>query len=490
MENNSINNMMRIKKTCILFFALLFAACSGIEVVEDEDGQGSEKLSTVRVFTRAASSTDKVYPLKIYAFDESGRMRVSQVVNSDKDKVNLRLPQGEPARVVAISANENTYDLPQEISLNSLIKAKSPQLDEDASDFVKQLARGYATDYPLQMAVADIVPSSATAALDLQMHYQMSSLKFRIVGLPVEKSSAYVTVSSPYEGVTLGGERKGSQRTVVPLAYDSKLGCWNSGAVYIFPTSNNQTNFTIAYNNEEGENFAQVTYMASLQAGQPYEIYGLLQDGDLNVSGSVTPAKWATPIAFSFDFSSNSSTILNGDGHVITKPSGSSDEFVVDAFPKELSVWEDHVVMGVKPDSDGNTATLLLVSLKDYADVASALHAKKSTMAASLAEEAEEGNFTSWRIPTGEDAMTLRNVYLKNSDELETLFEDLGGDMFVLTDGSGKSIRYLCNDAKMTYSFKTGTSYGKITDAGATVTSYHLRLVTDVKVRLKGGAKN
>ena len=91
MENNSINNMMRIKKTCILFFALLFAACSGIEVVEDEDGQGSEKLSTVRVFTRAASSTDKVYPLKIYAFDESGRMRVSQVVNSDKDKVNLRL---------------------------------------------------------------------------------------------------------------------------------------------------------------------------------------------------------------------------------------------------------------------------------------------------------------------------------------------------------------------------------------------------------------
>ena len=72
MENNSINNMMRIKKTCILFFALLFAACSGIEVVEDEDGQGSEKLSTVRVFTRAASSTDKVYPLKIYAFDESG----------------------------------------------------------------------------------------------------------------------------------------------------------------------------------------------------------------------------------------------------------------------------------------------------------------------------------------------------------------------------------------------------------------------------------
>lgn len=52
--------------------------------------------------------------------------------------------------------------------------------------------------------------------------------------------------------------------------------------------------------------------MASLQAGQPYEIYGLLQDGDLNVSGSVTPAKWATPIAFSFDFSSNSSTILMG----------------------------------------------------------------------------------------------------------------------------------------------------------------------------------
>ena len=57
--------------------------------------------------------------------------------------------------------------------------------------------------------------------------------------------------------------------------------------------------------------------------------------------------------------------------------------------------------------------------------------------------------------------------------------------ILLYADEKNNNVRYLCEDATKTYSFKDGSSYNGVKDAGATVTTYHLRLVKHIRLHLR-----
>ena len=115
----------------------------------------------------------------------------------------------------------------------------------------------------------------------------MASVRFTLSGLPASCGKAYVRVASPYEALALSGELTGSQKSVVPLTRSAE-GRWVSNEAFLFPTTGTQTNFTIAYEDDNEEQYAQVTYQAPLRAGVPYELNGTLSGGTLEVGGGGT----------------------------------------------------------------------------------------------------------------------------------------------------------------------------------------------------------
>ena len=459
---------------CLIPLALTLASCEKVEVVDEAPADG--ETTTVRILARTATPSDDLYPLRLYAFTNDGTLCSSQTVSAADEKISLSIPQGVETRVVAVTADETTYTIPASPSIDGVITPNAPQLPSDAPDFARTMARGYVTSHPLQAALADLSPSSPTAALSMQLHYQMASVRFTLSGLPASCGKAYVRVASPYEALALSGELTGSQKSVVPLTRSAE-GRWVSNEAFLFPTTGTQTNFTIAYEDDAEEQYAQVTYQAPLRAGVPYELNGTLSGGTLEVTGSVTPAQWGTPESLSFTFSPDVPTVIGG-----TSPGDTPYE--VETLPAPLSLWDGHVVVDTTLCGDDSSA-LLLLSVADYDGLTSALNAETPGMASGLATNYQEGPLASWRIPTDDEARQLRAAYLAHPDSFEDLLAQSGGDPVAITDGKGNNIRYLCAEARHTYSFKPGSAYNAIKEAGASVRDYHLRLVTTVRVKQK-----
>lgn len=199
---------------CLIPLALTLASCEKVEVVDEAPADG--ETTTVRILARAATPSDDLYPLRLYAFTNDGTLCSSQTVTAADEKISLSIPQGVETRVVAVTADETTYTIPASPSIDGVITPNAPQLPSDAPDFARTMARGYVTSHPLQAALADLSPSSPTAALSMQLHYQMASVRFTLSGLPASCGKAYVRVASPYEALVLSGELTGSQKSVVP----------------------------------------------------------------------------------------------------------------------------------------------------------------------------------------------------------------------------------------------------------------------------------
>lgn len=111
----------------------------------------------------------------------------------------------------------------------------------------------------------------------------------------------------------------------------------------------------------------------------------------------------------------------------------------------------------------------------------SAFNETSPTQAFSLAQSYAEDALTGWRIPTEEEGRLLYSAYNDSpsgSSPLEKLLGSSSASSVALVDDKGEKLRYLCADAKKTYSFGVNS----ILAAGKTVKTYHLRLVKTVKV--------
>lgn len=442
-----------------LSFVSLLPACYQIGEEEEVVLNKSSKLSIV---TRSSSNTSIEYPLTIYAFAENGTCKATAVAESADEAVALNLAGGS-YRITAV-AGYSDFDVSENISATAAIATKTGNVAQSA----------------LMMGSAD-VQMSGSSTVSLQMALKVASMEVSLQGLPDDVTEVTVSFANEYSKMLLDGTYSDGTKTTKACVKDEDR--WTTGRFYILPSADDETVVSIAVNDGTETQTYGYTYSAKFKAGIPYSLNGTFAQG-FSLTGNIVANNWDKEQVLDFNFGPNVNE-QSGNGN-----DNHEDETYETAtletaeLPQQCSIWNGHLVALVE-NQDETGADVLLVSLMDYKDVCSAYSATNPDEAKTIAASYIEMDLTDWHIPTKDEAAKLKSEYTNNLAAINALLETAGGEMLRDKTDDDRSIRYLCDEARKTYSYKptsTGQS-SSITQAGAKV-KYQLRLVKAVHLQL------
>lgn len=451
--------------TCSILFS-----CEKVDMLEDgEDGaqtNTSGVTRNVKLVAKAIDNTDVAYPLTIYAFDTEGNNVTSTVINSKDDaSATLKLKKGR-------------YHLTA-VSLPSSYEPLSSVKDWNATFSMPK--SGYAT-VPLMTGSADINVTSSDQIAHISLGYRQASLSVTINDVPSSVTSVDVTLSSAYTDMTLAADLSGKMMVTVPCvkgAASNNGVTWSTGKFYILPSVNAQPSITISFSGgTTGDVSYSHTYNASLLAGTPYNFTatykgkaeggGGSSDDDVTINTDISAGKWADEVKESFNF--------GPDVNKTESPSDpESNVITVTTLPGSGDIWNGHVVGFVNEISE-TEREVVLISIKEWEKISSAF-SSNANQAKEIAAQYEENGLSGWIIPTRNDGMALNRLYSYDNNRalINSALETCGGTGLIQMYGTS-AVRYLCEDAEYTYSYKSAT----ITKAGEK-TTYYLRLVKYLK---------
>lgn len=459
--------------TLFLSFAMtccILSSCEKVDMLEDgEDGaqtNTSGVTRNVKLMAKAIDNTDVAYPLTIYAFDTEGNNVTSTVINSKDDaSATLKLKKGR-------------YHLTA-VSLPSSYESLSSVKDWNATFSMPK--SGYAT-VPLMTGSADINVTSSDQIAHISLGYRQASLSVTINDVPSSVTSVDVTLSSAYTDMTLAADLSGKMMVTVPCvkgAASNNGATWSTGKFYILPSVNAQPSITISFSGgTTGDVSYSHTYNASLLAGTPYNFTatykgkaeggGESSDDDVTINTDISAGKWADEVKESFNF--------GPDVNKTESPSDpESNVITVTTLPGSGDIWNGHVVGFVNEISE-TEREVVLISIKEWEKISSAF-SSNANQAKEIAAQYEENGLSGWIIPTRNDGMALNRLYSYDNNRalINSALETCGGTGLIQMYGTS-AVRYLCEDAEYTYSYKSAT----ITKAGEK-TTYYLRLVKYLK---------
>lgn len=421
----------------------------------------SDNSSNLSVLTRSVTKGAIEYPLKIYAFDGNGVCKVSKVVENESDKVNIGLSPGT-YRITAV-AGYSGWQMPSKDNQNSKIST----------------AEGNYSSSPLAMGHADVVVSGSSTAT-LQVSMEVASVEVVLNGLSDDVTKVYVSVSRQYGNISLDGTLSEAANTVIDCTKEGDS--WTTGKVYVLPGSSESTVLSISVVDDSGTQTFGYTYNSSLKAGVPYVLNGSFSTG-FSFSGVIESIGWKDEIVLDFNFgpgiNETSGSEQNGNGN----NQNNEEKELVSKLPEAGSIWNGHVVANIS-NTSSTEADILLLSLDEWNKVSSANSTTNATDAADIASAYSEFGMNGWRIPTKEEATSIKNLYFGNSiEKINKVLQEAEGDIITKVEDNGSNARYLCENAYYTYALgetNTGNSLS-ITQAGAS-TKYRLRLVKTVSV--------
>ena len=420
----------------------------------------SSESGKLSVITRSATNNELRYPLRIFAFDENGQFKSEKVVNSSDESVKMNLAEGK-YRLVAIAGSDG-YDMPADIALSSYITAR----------------KGNFSNTELAIGRADVVVSGVSSAT-IQMSLQVACVDINLEGLAEDVSAVSVNISKQSRSVSFDGAFGTGENTTIECRCEN--GVWKTGKVYVFPSATSPTVVSISTTDDSGVHSYGYTYSTGLKAGQPYQLNGTFSSGVM-VDGTIEYSGWKNETVIDFSFGPG----INETGGETSGGSSSdnqtSAEISVSSIPKAGTVLNGHVVASVS-NATATSADVMLLSLAEWNKVSSAVSETNPTEASSIASEYSEYGMSGWRVPTKEEATTLKSLYGgENLYIINNVFESAGGTVVTATEENGGNARYLCDSSKYTFTFNGSSS--SITQAGATV-KYRLRLVKTVRVVVK-----
>ena len=460
---------MKSIETLFLSFAMtccILSSCEKVDMLED-GGDGAQTNTSgvtrnVKLVAKAIDNTDVAYPLTIYAFDTEGNNVTSTVINSKDDaSATLKLKKGR-------------YHLTA-VSLPSSYESLSSVKDWNATFSMPK--SGYATE-PLMTGSADINVTSSDQIAHISLGYRQASLSVTINDVPSSVTSVDVTLSSAYTDMTLAADLSGKMMVTVPCvkgAASNNGATWSTGKFYILPSVNAQPSITISFSGgTTGDVSYSHTYNASLLAGTPYNFTATYKgkaeggggstDDDVTINTDISAGKWADEVKEAFNFGPETvqpETPSNPESNVIT----------VTTLPGSGDIWNGHVVGFVNEISE-TEREIVLISAKEWEKISSAF-SSNANQAKEIAAQYEENGLSGWIIPTRNDGMALNRLYSYDNNRalINSALETCGGTGLIQMYGTS-TVRYLCEDAEHTYSYKSAT----ITKAGEKAT-YYLRLV-------------
>lgn len=434
---------------CRLFLHVILLAIglNSCISVEFEDEETNTSLSNIKVITRSSAESHIDYPISVYAFAEDGTMKGYKKIESADESLSFALPEGKYNLVAFSNYSDYTF-------------SSTPNY----GDLVSMPESNY-SDYPLMRGSAFVNLGSSSQSVNILLSYIVSDVIFNLSNVPASVNQVQLTLSSLYNKLGFNGDYSGSETVHVNCTKKDNL--WTSDHFYVFGSSSPNLSVSISLVGSDATNTYGYVYNEKLLPGIPYQMNGSYQDG-LAINGAFHSGEWAENIVANFTF---------GPGNEEHLP-----EYEVSTIPFSNSVWNGHVV--VKTAYTSNTeADLTLISLNEWSGLTSAYHATKPNDAANAAMNYSEAGLTDWHIPSKEEASYLKSIY--SGDQLSALsnmLESAGGVPVMDEDDSGTNIRYLCENATQTFVFKAGSSLSK---AGATVSSYRLRLLKTVHVKEK-----
>ena len=459
--------------TLFLSFAMtccILSSCEKVDMLEDGENGAQTNASgvtrNVKLMAKAIDNTDVAYPLTIYAFDTEGNNVTSTVINGKDDaSATLKLKKGR-------------YHLTA-VSLPSSYEPLSSVKDWNATFSMPK--SGYAT-VPLMTGSADINVTSSDQIAHISLGYRQASLSVTINDVPSSVTSVDVTLSSAYTDMTLAADLSGKMMVTVPCvkgAASNNGATWSTGKFYILPSVNAQPSITISFSGgTTGDVSYSHTYNASLLAGTPYNFTatykgkaeggGGSSDDDVTINTDISAGKWADEVKESFNF--------GPDVNKTESPSDpESNVITVTTLPGSGDIWNGHVVGFVNEISE-TEREVVLISIKEWENISSAF-SSNANQAKEIAAQYEENGLSGWIIPTRNDGMALNRLYSYDNNRalINSALETCGGTGLIQMYGTS-AVRYLCEDAEYTYSYKSAT----ITKAGEK-TTYYLRLVKYLK---------
>lgn len=419
-----------MKKIPLLLFAfvatVLITSCYSKEDNEDEIVNAESTKQSVKIITRTTSGSNLQYPIEAVALDNQGQEKARQTLTSDADNLLFKLPQGS-YRIVAYSGE---LEMPES---------------------------GYAVK-PTMMGAADIVVDNSKISANLMLSYMSSSITMELGGIPLDATAVSLTISPLYHNLFLNGNYDDVGTATIALTKKESL--WVSGLFYVFPSSGQQTSFSIHVTTPAGTQVYGYTYAAPLRAATPYILSGTYDSGNSLISGILSSAQWNDEVNIDFSFGENIETPTEEE-----TPNPALENPDID-LSKYIAVFKNE---------EENQIIYTLISSREYINVL-------VSDAASLASAYKEGDLSGWYIPTEVEARALKDYYSDaNLDNLNARIIALGGTSISVTNSKGEPYRYLCENASKTFVFTTSSS---VTKSGATV-KYSLRLLKKVVVKKK-----
>lgn len=452
------------KKTVLGLFLLLpilLTSCAKYFSEEEEEEETNPKTtSTLHINPRSGDETELMYPIKIYAFDAEGKCSGRQTIISPEEEtaIGLALPKGA-YRIVALSgATEKDYIIPEEPSLTDLIEIK----------------QGNKAETPLMMGNANVTLKNGTAKANITLNFLVAQIKIALSNIPKDYSTVEVELASSYSKLSFQGEYAESKNTLVSCRR-TLTGEWETGTFYTFAGSQKKTIISIHLTKEEATETYGYTYNNSIQANHPFILTGNYANS-LTVEGNIIAGVWEDPITVDFTFGKE-----NGEDE---KPNGNEDDdkkeetpgetFSVDVIPEEESIWESCLVLEVTENNTGSEADVLLMGIDNAVNT----QGKDKILikeASTVLESYSISEISNWRMPTKEEAQLLKSRYNSNLSHINKLLTGAGG-----TELMEEKPRYLCNNGKSSFNFKSGT----ISNTGAQ-TLYYLRPVKRVHLVIR-----
>lgn len=428
----------RLLLACVA--ALSMTACEKAVLDEDDNGTTEQpytgKAYKVTVKPRAATSnSDLVYPIQLRATDKNGKFVAQQTIDNADTPINLSLSNGSYT-LTAVSGS---------------------------TDF----AQGY-TSQPLLIGSSNVTISSSNAVVNILMSYAVASIDVAFNNVPADVTGMTVTLSPQYAAISTTGEYSGNTNIDIPCTKVSS-GIWTTGTKYVLPGASDNTVMSVMLTSPAGANVYSVTYPSALKAGTPYHFTGNYSGeipSDFTLTGTLECNGWSSDVSGDFSFGPSGANSFSTP--VID---AGSQDIQVTSRPEAGSIWNGHVVAYV----DGNDA--LLLSLKDWDSLTSALYEADPNVAMNIAKSYTEGDITGWAIPTSDEARLLKALWNSTTmSKLNDAITSINGDEVKLYVNDSNA-RYLCENALYTFTFVTG---GSVIAAGTKVKNYRLRLVKHV----------
>jgi hypothetical protein len=420
-------------------FIVLFLSCTSREESIGPVGGGSATLRGLVLYS--SEDTQLPSPVHIYVFDSFKKCVGIQTLVSGEKNFAFTLPADDYVVYTIAGADDAKYSLPdiKTATPDTPIKLKTP--GDTHAELAAQSKR-------------ITIKNSGTDNLQITVDRIIAQLTATISDVPDDITSVGITLEPLEEEVLLNGSYEGNGNGKISFELTKMGSLWKTTKPLFTLPGADDVSVTITFANAAGSKKYSYNTPLPLEANSKTTINAAYKSDISELRGSIQCSDWDNEHLVEFEFGEGSD-MENSYDERLTQGDIYKECYILDVV-KETSRKSDFLMMA----SIGMTN----MGVNDISPVI---------------ENFKCGDFTTWRLPTFEEAELLYNLCKRGLDDLNKILKDAKISLIV------PETNYICMgpDGDF-YSYIMNSPTFKATKIGATSKiRYGVRFVTNVTVR-------